>query len=150
MQRGAALGPLLALLLLASGCAETLPKSDMRSGLSQEAVRAQIEKPPEKVSEFALPEQPELKFTVLEYLLAPRPQWPEQPYWMLFNDAGLISFGAGGLREAKARAYDSYYDWMAAQGDMPRTVAEQRFRETLERLYGAELNPMVDDYLLYR
>jgi len=141
---------MIAAILAAAACAPALPKSDLRSGLSQDAVRAKIEKEPERVVAFALPEQPALKFTVLEYRLAPEKNWPEQPYWVLFNEDGLISFGSGGLREAKARAYDSYYEWMAAQGDMPRGQAEQKLRDKMAELYGAELNPEVDDYLAYR
>jgi hypothetical protein len=140
----------VAAILAASACAPALPKSDLRSGLSQEAVRAKIEKEPERVVDFELPEQPALKFTVLEYILAPEPNWPEQPYWVLFNEDGLISFGPGGLREAKARAYDSFFEWMAAQGDMPRGQAEQKLRDKMAELYGAELNPEIDDYLSYR
>lgn len=148
--RGLAAGAIVVALLAAAACAPALPKSELRSGLSQETVRAKIEKEPEKSVSFALPEQPELKFTVLEYQLAPQKNWPEQPYWVLFNDDGLISFGAGGLREAKARAYDSYYDWMAAQGDMPRAIAEEKLRAKLVELYGAELNPEIDEFMAYR
>jgi hypothetical protein len=149
MRRLAAGAAFLA-LLAAAACAPTLPKGELRSGLSQETVRAKIEKEPEKTISFALPEQPELQFTVLEYRLAPQKNWPEQLYWVLFNDDGLISFGTGGLREANARAYDSYYDWMAAQGDMPRAAAEQKYRAKLLELYGDELNPEVDAFLAYR
>ena len=148
--RALAAGAVAAALLAAAACAPTLPKSDLRSGLSEETVRAKIEKEPERDIAFALPEQPALKFTVLEYLLAPQKNWPEQPYWVLFNDDGLVSFGAGGLREAKARAYDSYYEWMAAQGDMPSALAEQKLRDKMAELYGAELNPEVDEFLAYR
>jgi hypothetical protein len=141
---------MVAAILAASACAPTLPKSDLRSGLSQEIVRAKIEKEPERVVAFELPEQPALKFTVLEYFLAPQENWPEQPFWVLFNEDGLVSFGPGGLREAKARAYDSYFEWMAAQGDMLRGQAERKLREKMAELYGVELNPAIDDYLAYR
>jgi len=145
-----ALAAAAAALLAVLGCAPTMPKSDLRSGLSEETVRAKIEKEPERSVAFALPEQPALKFTVLEYLLAPEKNWPEQHYWVLFNDDGLVSFGRGGLREAKARAYDSYYDWMAAQGDMPSAEAEAKLRGKLVEFYGAEINPEVDEYMAYR
>lgn len=150
MRPWVAIAMVAAILAASAGCAPTLPKSDLRSGLSQEVVRAKIEKAPERVVAFALPEQPALKFTVLEYLLAPQENWPEQPYWVLFNEDGLVSFGPGGLREAKARAYDSFFEWMAAQGDMPRGQAERKLRDKLAELYGAELNPEIDDYLAYR
>jgi hypothetical protein len=141
---------LVATVLAAAACAPALPQSDLRSGLSQEAVRAKIDKPPERVVAFNLPDEPALKFTVLEYILAPQPNWPEQPYWVLFNEDGLISYGPGGLREAKARAYDSFFEWMAAQGGMPRGQAERKLRDKLVELYGDELNPEIDDYLSYR
>jgi hypothetical protein len=148
--RGGVASAVALALLAAAACAPTLPKSELRSGLSQETVRSKIEKEPEKVIAFALPEQPVLTFTVFEYRLAPQENWPEQPYWVLFNEDGLISFGTGALREAKARAYDSYYEWMAAQGDMPRGQAEQKLRDKLVELYGAELNPEIDEFLAYR
>ena len=143
----AVLGALLALIACAP---QTLPKSDLRSGLSQETVRVHIGKEPERVVSFALPEQPALQFTVYEYYLTAHENWPEQPYWVLFGEDGLISFGRGGLREANARAYDSYFEWMAAQGDMPRAAAEQKYRAKLIELYGAELNPEVDAFMTYR
>src|SRR5690606_20916554 len=108
------------------------------------------EKEPERAVSFALPEQPALQFTVLEYLLAPADSSPERPYWVLLNDEGLISFGPGGLREANARAYDSYYQWMAVQGDLPRAAAEQMYRAKLLELYGSEINPEVDAFMTYR
>jgi hypothetical protein len=150
MKAAAACAALLALCVVAACTPQTLPRNELRSGLPQDAVRAKIEKEPERAVSFALSEQPELQFTVLEYLLAPEENAPEQPYWVLLDDEGLISFGLGGLREANARAYDSYYQWMAVQGGLPRAAAEQMYRAKLLELYGSDINPEVDEFMTYR
>lgn len=143
-------GALLAIGLLAACATTPIPRDDLRSGMSQKAALRAIGRAPESTTRFRFPDQPEMTFTVLDYYLAPKKNWPEGRYWILLNEQGLISYGRGGVREAKARAFDAYYDWMARQGALTHGEAERRLAKTIAKLYRDDLNPEVNAYLAAR
>lgn len=136
---------------IAAGCTSSnLPVTELRSGRALEAVKKEVDAKPISETRFTLGPRAQLKFTALEYYLAPRRGSPEVGYWMLFDDDGLVSYGQGGLREAKARAFDTYYTWMAEQGLMKHQAAEQRYAKQLASLYEGTLNPLATRYLKQR
>lgn len=142
---------LLAALILTAACQGTpLPRAQLRAGTPDDAVVKLIGRAPERRTTFALQDQSAVKYTVLEYELAPRKGAPEVRHWLLFNRRALIGFGQGGVKEAKALALDTYYGWMADNGQMGRTEAERRLLAHLRTVYGTSLNPDVEAYFALR
>lgn len=140
-----------ALALALTACSRVpLPDSDIRSGLKQAELVKLIGREPAVTTDFALLEQPEVKYRVLEYYLSPTTRSPEYRYWFLFGAGGLIGYGRGDVDSAKSLAYDTYFDWLAGHGLLKRAEAEQRMLDRLTALYGDQLNPLVAEYFKIR
>jgi hypothetical protein len=140
-----------ALALALMGCSQVpLPHAEIRSGLKEAELAKLIGREPSQRTDFALPEQPEIKYRVVEYYLAPGKQTPEYRYWFLFGANGLIGYGRGDVDSAKSLAYDTYFEWLASHGLLKRAVAERRMLDRLTKLYGEQLNPLVAEYFKIR
>ena len=141
----------LALVGAVFACSSTrLPEQGLRSGITTAQLVELVGRPPTRKTDFTLAGQADTKYTVLEYFLAPTKASPELQYWFLFGEQELIGFGRGAANDAKSLAYDSYFDWQAAHGLMPRAEAERKLFERLKGLYSRHLNPLLATYFRVR
>lgn len=146
-RRLSATGAAFLALALLTACGTPVPGEGLRSGISEAEVGTRIGAEPLQRETFSLPQYEDIEFTVLAYSLQPDDRLGEVPHWFLFNDSGLVTWGQGGVREARVRAFDTYYDWMAEQGNLGHGEAEREVRAVIAELYGDELNPAARDYL---
>ncbi len=137
-------------LLALGACDTTISTDELNSGLPEQTVVDIMGEPPLSRDEFSMPDNPNTRFTVLQYNMSVQNDWAPTPHWILFDSDGLVTYGEGGIPEAKTRAYSAYYDWMTGHGKMSYQKAESRIYANYKETYGRNLNPSVDRYLQSR